>query len=120
MGSLFTNALVGGLKSVLALAGQDISYYDASTDTTYTGVKAILGETDWSAEDYSGMYIARKERDFIVLYDDLPLEPADGDYVTHDGNIFHVLPGKGEPAWRWTDQERQAYRIHTRDKDAAP
>ena len=117
--SLFTDALVGGLKSVLAFAGQDISFYDSSADTTYN-IKAILGETDWSAEDYSGMYLTRKDRDFIVIYDDLPIEPADGDYVTHNGNIFHVMPGKGEPAWRWMDQERKAYRIHTRDKDSIP
>lgn len=115
----FTNALVGGLKSVLAFAGQDISYYDSSTDTTYS-IKAILGETDWSKESYSGMMITRKERDFIVLYEDLPIEPDDGDYVVHNDQYFHVAPGRGEPAYRWLDQERKAYRIHTRDKDEAP
>ena len=117
--SKFTNALVGGLKSILAFAGQDISYYDSSTDTTYN-IKAILGETDWSSDDYSGMYISRKERDFVVLYEHLPIEPEDGDYVLHNGQYFHVLPGRGEPAYRWLDQERKAYRIHTRDKDGEP
>jgi len=64
-------------------------------------------------------------RDYIVDVADLVLgdetvTPAEGDKIADEDAdekacIYEVMaPGTGEPAWRWTDGYRRAFRIHTK------
>ena len=53
-------------------------------------------------------------RDFIVPRELLPSEPQVGDEVDFLGGTYEVLSPNGEPAWRWSDPFRTAYRIHTK------
>ena len=77
-------------------------------------VKAVVGRTVFRSTDESGMWTRIETRDFIVPRELLPSEPQVGDEVDFLGGTYEVLSPNGEPAWRWSDPFRTAYRIHTK------
>ena len=77
-------------------------------------VMAVAGRTVFRSPDESGMWTRIETRDFIVPRELLPSEPQVGDEVDFLGGTYEVLSPNGEPAWRWSDPFRTAYRIHTK------
>lgn len=64
-----------------------------------------------------------ESRDYLFSADEFPFpEPKRGDRITENGFIYEVMAPGGEPAWRWSDPDRLAYRIHTKHvgKEPAP
>lgn len=83
-----------------------------------TGIKATVGRSDSEQVDRNGFVTQTTMRDFIVSVLLLPTEPLRDDVIieTDELGIHHyqVLPMDEDPAQRYADQYRQAYRIHTK------
>lgn len=63
------------------------------------------------------------ERDYLIRVEDwatagLTGEPQRGDRITETINevdhVFELFPAVGEPPWRWSDEDRTTYRVHTK------
>lgn len=63
-----------------------------------------------------------RRRDYLVarekyLVGGVAVEPKPGDLIaeTINGTVctFQVQPPEAEPAWRWCDEDRTCYRVHT-------
>ena len=78
-------------------------------------VQATFGRTQVELADESGLTVQSVIWDFLILADDLGLEPEPGDEIVADGQIYEVMNLAGQGCWRWSDPYRQTYRIHTRD-----
>lgn len=77
-------------------------------------IRATFGRTTVDVADEVGTTIQSHVFDFIINVDELPSTPAAGDVVLVDGRKHEVLAVAGEE-WRWSDQYRTAYRVHTKD-----
>jgi len=78
-------------------------------------VNATYGKTGFEIADESGLTIGSHVWDFLILADELGLEPEPGDVIAADGRRYEVMNLGGEGCWRWSDPYRQTYRIHTKD-----
>jgi hypothetical protein len=78
-------------------------------------VRATFGKTDYEVADGYGATIQSHVIDFLILADELGLEPEPGDVIVADGRKYEVMNLGGEGCWRWSDPYRQTYRIHTKD-----
>lgn len=84
---------------------------------------AWLGRTQDQA-DGQGVRVEYGDRDYLVEAADLVLggsavEPRDADRVTETINgvavVFEVMPlNTGAAGWRWSDDARTCYRVHTK------
>ena len=77
-------------------------------------VNAVVGRTAFRLADDYGRTMRLVTRDFIVPATELAVEPEPGDIVNEDGREYEVLSPGGEPCWRWSDPQRTARRIHTK------
>lgn len=110
---LIKEAISGMEADLVTQASSPVLYTRGETTKT---VNAVIGETQVEAPDYDGVMIKSKTADFLILKDDLGMEPRRGDKITHDGVIFDVTPtGADEKAWRFTTGHRNMYRIHTKE-----
>ena len=94
--------------------GVSIVYSRGLTDLSIT---AVLGRTNWEAEDAEGTTVRADSPDFMVKATDLGAltAPADGDEITYDGRTFGVMSPGGANPWQWADGARRSvYRIHTK------
>jgi len=78
-------------------------------------VSATYGRTEAEVADESGLTVTSHVWDFLILADELALEPEPGDVIATDGRRYEVMNLGGEGCWRWSDPYRQTYRIHTRE-----
>jgi hypothetical protein len=78
-------------------------------------VNATFGRTGFEVADESGLTINGRVWDFLVLADELGLEPEPGDVIAADGRRYEVMNLGGQGCWRWSDPYRQTFRIHTKD-----
>lgn len=83
-----------------------------------SGVSAVFGRTLFNLQDRSsGGKVVWGERDYLIAATELVATgtPRQGDRISHGGEVFEVFsPGASEPHWRWSDNQRTIYRIHTR------
>ena len=77
-------------------------------------VRAVPGRTVFRSVNDVGAWIRIETRDFIVAASALAAPPETGDVIRFRGADYEVLAPNGEPAWRWSDPYRTAYRIHTK------
>lgn len=86
-------------------------------------VPAVLGETRFEEVDDNGVVIRTRVQDFLIAADDLSISgsktiPADGDTIVHVvGGVsysYRVAAFGGEPPWRWSDEFKARFRIHTK------
>ena len=77
-------------------------------------VLAVLGRTVFRSTNDAGAWVRTETRDFIVAAGALDAPPETGDVIRFRGADYEVLAPNGEPAWRWSDPYRTAYRIHTK------
>ena len=77
-------------------------------------IRAVVGRTVFRSADESGIWTRIETRDFIVAAGALDAPPETGDVIRFRGADYEVLAPNGEPAWRWSDPYRTAYRIHTK------
>lgn len=107
-------------RTLNAAAGVDVTYSRAAASVTLT---ATVGRTVFRRNEQGGAAVEFGERDYLITAADLILsgvavEPAEGDRITETINgvavTFRVVPVLGEPAWRWSDPSRTAYRVHVK------
>ena len=110
-------ALVRRMK---ASRGRSLTYSRGGTQAAVTGWVGLSGFPATLGE-----HGARQEwgdRDYFFAVADLSTfgEPQEGDRVTETLNgtatVFEVIlpAGGGEQAWRYSDQNRTVYRLHTK------
>ncbi len=90
---------------------------------TGTGAFVLAGVTAWvgrtvfrqDQQHGNGASVVFGERDYLIPASELPNDPQRGDQITEDGvGTFEAVAPGGEPAWRWSDQTRTVFRIHTK------
>jgi len=94
-----------------------------------TDVPAVLGNQLLKVTDAEGIpQTIRTDKDFLIRrleykFATVPVEPIRGDKIveTIDGEecVYHVLPYGDEPVYRWADEFKKVYRIHTKLKAVA-
>lgn len=108
-------------RSLQAAGGVTVTY---ARGVTTARVPVVVGRTVFARNGVSGAAIEFGERDYIIAREDLVLggvavEPREGDRLTEVIGgltvVFEVVPPLGEPAWRWSDPTRTAYRIHVKE-----
>ena len=90
--------------------------YRRGDDTV--AVNATFGRTSYEVADESGFTIGAHIWDFLILANDLGLEPEPGDVIAANGRKYEVMNLGGDGCWRWSDPFRRTYRIHTKDTGA--
>lgn len=101
-------------------AGVTVTY--SRTGQTSLTLTAMVGRTAFSqipGNDAGGAAVIWGDRDYFVRVADLTYgEPRKGDRITEVINgvavTFECQAPGGEPCWRYSDQERTLYRIHTK------
>lgn len=110
-----------------ATTGQTITYTrKVGGGTVDLTSKAWVGRTVFrrnQVADSAGAAVVFGDRDYLIPVADLTssgtaFEPARGDRITETiGGIattFEVIAQLGEPEWRFSDQDRTLYRVHTK------
>lgn len=105
-------------------AGVSVTYSRGNDSVSLT---AVVGRTLFSSvSPGTGNGRASVEwgdRDYLIRVADLvlngsPITPQKGDQITHTVNgvslVFELMTPTGEPAWRYSDELRTTYRIHTK------
>ena len=88
-------------------------------DVTELPVNATYGCTQVEVADESGLTVQSAISDFLILADELGLEPEPGDEIVADSQVYEVMNLGGEGCWRWSDPYRTTLRIHTREMGEA-
>jgi hypothetical protein len=88
-------------------------------------VQATFGKTDYEVADDYGATIAASAGDFLILAEELGIEPEAGDIIAapstssgQAGRRYEVMNLAGQSCWRWSDPYRTTLRIHTKDVGA--
>ena len=117
MADRLTSAMERLQARMLSHASRQVTYRRGEQSV---GLRATLGRSDPTIDNGAGFPLGIAAADFIVTPSDLviggnPVEPAAGDRITdQDGRVFEVLEVPGGMPWRFTDPERTAMRIHTK------
>ncbi len=96
----------------VAYASSPVEY---RRDNTTRPVNATVGKTSFEGLDESGFTIEADARDFLILASELGLTPKADDRVVFDGREYQVADFGADGCWRWSDDYRLTYRIHTKD-----
>ena len=108
--------IAGAMKALrdmqMAALAHPVVYFHRSAEGK--AVYAVVGKTNFRLADDYGRAMRLVTRDFIVPAEQLATEPEPGDIVNEDGREYEVLSPGGEPCWRWSDPQRTARRIHTK------
>lgn len=123
--------LRAGVKMLNSLqresCSQSVTYQRGSDSVT---VRATISSSRGETQLEYGVRETWEARDFLISCDDLVLdgdrvEPAEGDRIVESAlnesdevvstETYVVLPpNEHEPAWRYSDEHRLRYRIHTK------
>lgn len=86
-------------------------------------ITAVVGTTRTETAVSDSVMVVGRERDYLIDAADYdfgngPVEPQEHDEIREpDGSqiyCFKVLPIGLEAAWKWSDQFRKVYRLHTK------
>lgn len=105
-------------KAQRTLHGIAVTYDTGSEELSIT---VLPGSTRTTVEDsQTGVQLRSAVDDFLILasdlvVDDVQIYPRAGHEITRsDGAVYRVVPQlAGEPAWRWSGNEKQIMRVHT-------
>ena len=90
-------------------------------------LRAVVGRTDWAAEETEGPVIAWEGRDYLIEAADLVLDgevttPKRGDLIEEVRDeatlTYAVLAPPGADVWRYSDPQRVRIRVHTKQVSA--
>ena len=110
--------LMGELKTKAATT---VSVRRSSAVTS--GIAATVGSSNHQQQDDLGGIVFWESRDYLIDAADYVLggnqtEPKRGDLIeeTQDGttHAYEVMGDSGTVAWRWSDDYRVKYRVHTK------
>lgn len=86
-------------------------------------VQATVGRTEFEQADEAGLIHRTESRDFLIRAADLdlgsgPIQPKAGDQVREQVGsqvfVYEVNAPGGQPPFRYSDQYRRTFRIHTK------
>ena len=85
-------------------------------------VAATIGKTVFDLDDGAGAVTREESRDYLILTADLPFGlPQRGDRIDEAQNgqtiVYEVVGPGHEPCWRYSDPNRKAVRVHTKQVD---
>jgi hypothetical protein len=115
-------ALAVAMRAAAKADGSEVKLQRGEVTTDC--VSALRGNSAFETIDSSGAVLTVRSRDFLIEpahYDfgDGPVEPARGDLVIEeqdDGeHTYELLDLPGQPSWRWSDQFRARFRLHTKE-----
>ncbi len=101
-------------------AAQEVYYLRGDSSVV---LRATVGRSIFDQTGSDGLVSRTETRDYLILAADLLIDDvADtakpGDQIIEggleDGFIYEVMAMPDEPCWRWSDQYRLTYRIHTK------
>jgi hypothetical protein len=86
----------------------------------------LRGTSQFQTLDENNVLIEVRSQDFLIMADRLVLgderiTPERGDQVVlvekcpPGERVFELLDMPGEPSWRWSDQYKTRYRVHTKE-----
>ena len=102
------------MRDAFAYASRTVDYRRDGA-VLASGIPAKLGRTLFRYDDPAGMIIRTEQRDFILRYSDLNIEPKTGDEIVLDGQTYVVSALNGEPCWRWHSRSTHSeIRIHAK------
>lgn len=93
-----------------------VQYVRGSSSVT---VPATRGRSEFDLATADGALVREISNDFLIAIGDLVIDgisimPQGGDRIIDGAVTFKVLPFGSEPSWRYADQFRLTYRIHTK------
>lgn len=97
------------------MSGPVVYKTDRGDGEEFLNVAATFGKTTYEIADGYGATIKTHVIDFLILFEDLSLEPQAGDVIVADKRKYEVMNLSGESCWRWSDPYRMTMRIHTKD-----
>jgi hypothetical protein len=109
-----------------AHASREVIYQRQSSSVS---VPATIGRTEFEQDDGGGFPVQVHTTDFLIDVADLeldgiPVEPSRGDRIIDgridEGVVFEVMPIPGGHVWRFADEYRKVYRIHTKQVETRP
>ena len=88
-------------------------------DSESLTLQATIGKTIFEMPDDYGHLTKIESRDFLIRVCDLVMDgqvvtPKPGDRIIEGGFIYEVMSPTNQPEWRYSDINRQAIRIHTK------
>lgn len=107
-------------KTRTKFAAQDVHFLRGDSAVV---CRATIGRSVFDQTGDDGMVHRTETRDYLILatallVDDVPDVPRPGDQIVEagleDGFVYEVMAPPSEPCWRWSDQYRLTYRIHTK------
>lgn len=77
-------------------------------------VSATVGKTLFRADDSFGTTVRVSSVDFLIAVEDLGFEPKKPDEIIYNERRYEVLAPNNESVWRWSGNNQDTYRIHTK------
>jgi|CXWL01.1.fsa_nt_gi hypothetical protein len=114
---MFANALAAMRLTLAKMAGDKMTY---ARGTNQAVIIASAGKSTFETTNDAGLAEEVQSDDWLVAPEELilagePIEPRHGDQITlQDGRVFEVMAIANQPPWRWSDQFRTWYRIHSK------
>lgn len=112
----FATDIVAGFLAIRSATGVSVTVSRGTATATAVAVPANSNHQYLN----SGLVVNEvMTRDFMFLasdYDfgDGPVEPARGDTINDGSQTYRVLADAGEVHFRWSDQHKQIFRVHTK------
>ena len=113
------NAVALCLRTARRVDNSAITYRRGSARVA--GIIAAMGDSEYEVENADGLIAEIHTADFLISVADLsrfgrPQENDEIDAVMIDGTTatFIVTAPSPEPAWRFSDNYRSTYRVHTK------
>lgn len=117
MGDFLADAIASIQQTRKDTMAETITYSRGSSSVQ---ISATRGRSEFEVIDQNGIQHDLTSQDFICHVSDLVLDgsqkiPVPGDRVeTSDGKAFEVMQMTGVPAYRFSDEQKTIYRIHTK------
>jgi hypothetical protein len=120
MRNLLANAAAWLDQKQKQFASQNVQYSRGSASAT---VAARFGRSVFEVAKSDGTFHQTDSRDFIITVADLILDgsaatPVAGDRISYETGgktiVCEVMPFGSEPPWRYADEYRVSYRIHSK------
>jgi len=82
--------------------------------TALSGIAITDGTSGRQIDQLTGI-LTWNDKDWLIPASVLTLgEPLRGDKIEVGGEVYEVLAADGEDCWRWSDNHKKIYRIHTK------
>lgn len=100
-----------------AYASNQIEYIRLADGETFT-LTATCGRTIFRVDNAYGVFVRVQSSDFLFSAHTLGFKPQKGDEIHCNGRRYEVLAPNDEPVWRWSGNNLDIIRVHTKEMGA--